>query len=56
MGSMKKAVLAVLVLFIGFWLFHDPHGLAQTSKHLSGVGASGVSDLFQNVITFVNDL
>lgn len=53
---MKKAVLAVLVIFIGFWLFQDPHGLAQASKHLSSVGASGVGHLFKNVITFVSDL
>lgn len=56
MGDVKNAVIAVLVVFIGFWLFQDPHGLAQTAKHLSGLGATGLSDLFKNVITFVSDV
>ena len=25
---MNKGVLAVVVLFFGFWMFTDPHGLA----------------------------
>ena len=26
---MNKGVLAVLVVFFGFWMFTDPHGLAD---------------------------
>ena len=28
----KKVVGILLVLFLGFWMFQDPHGFAQTAK------------------------
>jgi hypothetical protein len=53
---MNKGVLAVIVVFFGFWLFTDPHGLAQftssTADAMSGWGAK----LFSSVITFLGDL
>lgn len=53
---MKKAVLAMLVLFLGFWLFTDPSGLADTSKEVGTLTAGGVGALFQAIIDFVGDL
>ena len=29
---MNKGVLAVLVVFFGFWMFTDPHGLAELHR------------------------
>jgi hypothetical protein len=28
----KKAVLAVVVVFLGFWMFTDPRGLADAAR------------------------
>jgi hypothetical protein len=53
---MKKAILAVLVVFLGFWLFSDPHGLATTAKTAGGHGWDGVSAFMQQVISFIQDL
>jgi len=35
-GVLKKGVLALVVVFIGFYMFTDPNGLAQTSKEGAG--------------------
>ncbi|MEX0428802.1 hypothetical protein AB3X52_14340 [Nocardioides sp. DS6] len=53
---MKKAIIAVLVVFLGFWLFTDPHGLATTAKDVGGAAWVGVSALFTKVIDFITDL
>lgn len=52
----KKVILAVLVVFLGFWLFTDPHGLATTAKDVGGAGWHGLSQLFAKVIDFIGDL
>jgi hypothetical protein len=53
---MNKGVLAVLVVFFGFWMFTDPHGLAQfttaTGDSVSGWG----KQLFTSLIAFLGDL
>jgi hypothetical protein len=52
----KKIVLVVLVLFLGFWMFNDPRGLAD----MAGSGGSSLWDmttqLFEATIRFVNEL
>jgi len=53
---MKKAILAVLVVFLGFWLFTDPHGLAVTAKSAGGHGWAGASAFMEHVISFVQDV
>lgn len=53
---MKKALLVVVVAFLGFWLWTDPHGLATTAKSAGGGGASGAAGVFTHVIDFVKDL
>jgi len=52
---MKKAILAVLVVFLGFWLFKDPHGLAVTAQTAGGHGWNGASDFMTAVIQFIKD-
>jgi len=52
----KKVILVVLVLFIGFWLFTDPSGLATTAKDIGEAGAGGLSALFTKVIDFIGSL
>lgn len=53
---MKKVILVVLVVFIGFWLFTDPSGLATTAKEIGGAGAEGIGALFTKVIDFIGSL
>ena len=33
---MKKAILAVVVVFLGFWMFTDPSGLADAAQSAGG--------------------
>ncbi len=39
----KKVVLTLLVVFLGFWMFNDPHGFAVSAKSLSA-GILGGAD------------
>ena len=53
---MKKLVLAVLVVFLGFWLVTDPNGLAATTR-TTGSGAWTASEsMFRAVIDFLHAL
>jgi len=53
---MKKAIMALVVAFLGFWLWTDPHGLAMTARSVGGGGAAGAHTLFTHVLTFVKDM
>ena len=53
---MKKAIIAILVVFIGFWMFQDPHGLAVTTQDVAGQLVTWTGDLFSAVINFVGEL
>jgi hypothetical protein len=52
----KKLVLALVVLFIGFWLFTDPHGLAHATSSSAGQTWDLSEQMFRSVITFVHAL
>lgn len=53
---MKKTVIALVVVFVCFWLVTDPRGLAHTTSSTGG-GAWGVTqDLFHSLITFLREL
>lgn len=47
----KKAVLAVVVVFLGFWMFTDPNGLAGAARG----GASQTWHLAEQLFTAVID-
>lgn len=53
---MKKAVLAVIAVFIGFWLFTDPSGLAATSKTVGSGAWDAAQSMFEAVIDFLGAL
>ena len=54
--SAKKALLAVIVVFLGFWMFTDPGGLAHAAK-AGGVQAWELAEnLFRAVIRFFGAL
>lgn len=52
----KKGVLAVVVLFIGFYLFTDPAGLADLASAGGSQGWTLTTELFEATIKFLNEL
>ena len=49
----KKLLGLVVIVFLGFWMFTDPSGLATTSKSLAGEGWDLSAQAFRGVIDFV---
>jgi hypothetical protein len=47
----KKAILALVVVFLGFWMFTDPNGLADAAS----AGAEQVWVLAQQLFTAIID-
>jgi hypothetical protein len=54
--SAKKALLAVVVVFLGFWMFTDPGGLASAAKASGSQTWELAEDLFRAVIRFFGAL
>jgi hypothetical protein len=52
----KKALLVLVVVFLGFWLFTDPHGFAHATKSSAGQTWSLTSNMFSALITFFRAL
>ena len=53
---MNKAVLVLLVVFLGFWMVSDPRGLAETAQG-GGTQVWGLTaDLFTSLIAFFREL
>lgn len=52
----KKAMLVVALLFLGFWMFTDPDGLASAAKAGGAQTWSLATQLFRAVIDFVGAL
>jgi len=55
-GTLKKGVVLLVVLFIGFYMFTDPHGLAVFAKEGSAKGWDLLTNLFKALINFFNAL
>lgn len=53
---MKKLVIALAVVFLGFWMFTDPNGLAETAQTAGGQTWDLAQQLFGAVIDFVGAL
>ena len=52
----KKPVLAVLVVFVVFWLLTDPSGLAHASESAGSQVMVLAGDLFDALIDFLDEL
>jgi hypothetical protein len=52
----KKLLLALVVLFLGFWMFTDPHGLAHATKSSAGQTWDLSSQMFAALIRFFHAL
>lgn len=54
--SLKKVLLVVVFIFVGFWLFTDPQGLATAARGAGGQAWELATSLFSSVIDFVGAL
>ena len=52
----KKALLVLALVFLGFWMFRDPQGLADSSGTAAGAVWDGTTQLFDATIRFINEL
>lgn len=52
----KKAILAVVVLFLGFYMFKDPSGLADLAGNGGGELWGMTTQLFDATIRFIEEL
>ena len=55
-STMKKPVVIILVLFLGFYLLRDPAELAAFSENAGVALWRMVSTLFEAIIDFLNAL
>lgn len=53
---MQKLVLVLVVVFLGFWMFTDPSGLADAGGAVGSKLMTWTGNLFDAVITFVDEL
>jgi hypothetical protein len=53
-GVLKKGMVVLVVVFIGFYMFTDPNGLAQTTKDGGGALWKALTSLFGALIDFIN--
>ncbi len=53
---LKKTVLVLVVVFLGFWLFTDPHDLAHATRSTTGQTWSLTSQMFTSLIQFIRAL
>jgi hypothetical protein len=54
--NVKKLILLVGALFIAFWLFQDPQGLADVASTFGEKGWDVTQQLFESVISFVSTI
>ena len=52
----KKALLVLALVFLGFWMFRDPHGLADRPARRAGAVWDGTTQLFEATIRFLDEL
>lgn len=53
---MKKALVAVLVVFVLFWMFTDPRGLAEATGDIASLVATWTEELFTAIIRFAGEI
>ena len=55
-GALKKTVVLLLILFLGFWLVQDPNGFAASAKQTGAAIWDLLTQLFQAIISFAKSL
>ena len=51
--SLKKVLIVIVFVFVGFWLFRDPTGLAAAAQGLVAAGWELLARLFAAVMAFI---
>ena len=54
--NVKKVIIALVVVFLGFWMFTDPNGLAEAAKSTADQAWVLAQQLFTAIIDFVGAL
>lgn len=54
--STKKLLLGLVVVFLGFWMFTDPNGLATAASDGAGAVWTMATELFRAIIRFFGAL
>ena len=54
--NVKKVGIALVVVFLGFWMFTDPNGLADAAKTGADQGWAVTQQLFTAMIDFFGAL
>lgn len=52
----KKLIGVVVVVFLGFWMFTDPNGLAESAKSAGSGAWALTTQLFSGVIDFLGEM
>lgn len=52
----KKLLGLVVIVFLGFWMFTDPNGLAVTARSAGGQGWDLTTQGFSGLIDFIGAL
>jgi hypothetical protein len=52
----KKLLLVLVVVFLGFWMFTDPHGLAHATRSGAGRTWDLSQQMFTSLIQFLRAL
>lgn len=55
-GALRKGLVLLVLVFVLFYMFTDPHGLANLAKTGGGAIWSGLTALFQALIHFINSV
>ncbi len=55
-GALKKGVVLLVILFLGFWLVQDPNGFAQSAKETGSTIWDLLTQLFDSLISFIKSL
>lgn len=53
-GALKKGMVLLVVVFVGYYMFSDPNGLAQTSKDGAAALWQALASLFGALIDFID--
>ena len=55
-GVLKKGVVLLVILFLGFWLVKDPNGFAQSAKDTIGTIWDLLMQVFDAIISFIKSI
>ncbi len=55
-GALKKTVVLLVILFLGFWLVQDPSGFGESAQQTVSAIWDLLVQLFDGIISFFNSI